>query len=154
MNHFQPLYTTFLQKSLILGLFQGFLDYQMANSVHQGLFVNIYKSDVYETGILRWGDCPWDLRFQAQNTRFWAAIGLQSEGWAAPGCASLPCSLRSHRARSLSPARRGIHGRAVCIGTDQLLSFNQFDYWGVTEFRYQRCWSGDQLQRGWPNTSI
>ena len=30
----------------------------MANSVHQGLFVNICKSVVYETGILKWGDSP------------------------------------------------------------------------------------------------
>lgn len=30
----------------------------MTNSVHQGLFINIYKSVVYETGILKWGDCP------------------------------------------------------------------------------------------------
>lgn len=103
----------------------------MANSVHQGLFVNICKSVVYETGILKWGDCPWNFRFQAQNTRFGrlsVCQPKQSEGWAGPGCASLPCSLRSHRARSLSPARQAIHGRAVYIRTDQLLSVNEYDY--------------------------
>jgi hypothetical protein len=83
LNHFQPLYTTFLQKSLILGLFQGFLDYQMANSAHQGLFVNICKSVVYETGILKWGDCPCGKNGNGKKSEIQPAARLRGLHWAA-----------------------------------------------------------------------